>query len=217
MLEVFFKYVDNFPLYNYITLIAFVAILMMQPVKTTKLPFLVVFLFVINFTELFLIYYWIDRTGNNVIIYNLFSTFCVCYYLMVYLHHFYNRPWIKYIYFVSGIWFIFSIWSIYDNFNKLVINALSYNLGLLIVIGLIIKYFYDIIYIEEYRSIKRDPLFYLSLGISLFYVSSFPILNFMNVVILSEGTLSIFATLLKIGNVFLSLGYLGAVLCYKKI
>jgi hypothetical protein len=217
MLDAIFKYVDNFAIYKYIILIAFVAVLMMQPVKTTKLPSLVVFLLIINFTELFLTYYWIEMYGNNVIIYNLFSTLCVCYYLMVYLYHFHNRPWIKYLYLVSGIWFVFSIWMIYDNFNKMVINALSYNLGLMIVIGLIIKYFYDIIYIEEYRSIGRDPLFYFSLGISLFYVSSFPILNFMNVVILSEGTMSIFATLLKIGNVFLSLGYLGAVLCYKKI
>jgi hypothetical protein len=217
MLEVFIKHFGHFALYNYISLIAFVVILVMQPVKTTKLPFLVVFLFIVNFTELFLIDYWKMKYGNNVIIYNMFSTLCVCYYLMAYLYHFYTRPWIKYLYLVSGIWFIFSIWTIYVNFYKLVVGALSYNLGLLIVIGLIIKYFYDIIYIEEYRSIGRDPLFYFSLGISLFYVSSFPILNFMNVVILSEGTMSIFATLLQIGNVFLSLGYLGAVLCYKKI
>lgn len=217
MLEVLIEYTYNFELYNYINLLAFVALLILQPVKASKIPFLVVFLFIVNFTELFLIDYWSSKFGSNVLIYNIFSIFCVCFYFLVYIHHFKHLPWIKYIQLLIVIWFSFSIWLIYYNFNKLVINALSYNLGLLIVIGLIIKYFYDIIYIEEYRSIRKDPLFYFSLGISIFYVSSFPILNFMNVLILSDEAVAIFAQLLKIGNVFLSLGYLGAVLCFKKI
>ena len=93
---------------------------------------------------------------------------------------------------------------------------LPYYLGMGLVVSLIFKYFYNILYIDEYRSVKNEPLFYFSLGLLLFSFTTFPILAFIDVLILNEQGQSTATKILQYGNVFISAGYLGVVLCTKK-
>jgi hypothetical protein len=93
---------------------------------------------------------------------------------------------------------------------------LPYYLGFGLIIPLIFKYFYNMLYIDKYRSVKNEPLFYFSLGLLLFSFTTFPILVFLDVLILHEIGRSTVSTILQYGNVFISAGYLAAVLCTKK-
>jgi len=95
------------------------------------------------------------------------------------------------------------------------IDFLSYTLGFLILIPLMIRYLYEVIYIRPYYNLLTDPYIYLIFGLLIFYTSSFPILSFMNILITDNPNRGIFIKLLNYGNIFLSLAYLGAALCSK--
>ncbi len=68
---------------------------------------------------------------------------------------------------------------------------------------------------HEIEAWDRQELF-VGLGILLFYVSSFPLLVFYNLLIGNQDAKLAYNLLLKAGNVFLSLGYLASVLCLKR-
>lgn len=209
-------YITEMIPFNYICLIALCIAVWYHFQGKNSLPYLTLFLFIVNFTEIFLIMFWIKQFNSNVLIYNIYSIFCVSYYLFVYFDHFKKKSWIKGVITVSLLWFVYACWLVYYKFYEMAVVTTSYNLGMILVICLGLKYFYDLIYVDKYRSILREPLFYFSLGILLFYVSSFPILNFINFFIVDDTAMMTYVKLLQIGNIFLSLGYLGAAICSKK-
>lgn len=202
--------------FNYICLIAFIVALYFHFQGKKSLPHLLLFLFVVNFIEIFLIMFWIKQYKSNVLIYNIYSIFCVCYYLYVYFHHFWEKSWAKRFIILAIVWFVYALILFIYNLNELKVNTSSYNIGMIMVMVLVLKYFYDLIYVDKYRSIVKEPLFYFSLGLLIFYVSSFPLLNFINFFVVEDTAMLTYVKLLQIGNVFLALGYLGAAIWSKK-
>ncbi|MBP6235663.1 MAG: hypothetical protein KA270_09915 [Saprospiraceae bacterium] len=209
-------YIKEMIPFNYICLIALCIAVWYHFQRKRNLPHLLLFLIIVNFIEIFLIMYWTKQYKSNVLIYNIYSIFCVCYYLYIYFHHFWEKTWTKKFIFLSIFWFIFAVSLFVHNFNVPTVNTSSYNIGMIMVIGLVLKYYYDLIYVDNYRSIAKEPLFYFSLGLLIFYVSSFPLLNFVNFFVVEDTAMITYVKLLQIGNIFLSLGYLGAALCSKK-
>jgi hypothetical protein len=199
-------YITEMIPFNYICLIALCIAVWYHFQGKSSLPHLLLFLIIVNFIEIFLIMYWTKQYKSNVLIYNIYSIFCVCYYLYVYFHHFSEKTWTKKLIFLSIFWFIFAVGLFVHNFNVPTVNTSSYNIGKIMVIGLVLNY----------RSIAKEPLFYFSLGLLIFYVSSFPLLNFVNFFVVEDTAMLTYVKLLQIGNIFLSLGYLGAALCSKK-
>lgn len=88
---------------------------------------------------------------------------------------------------------------------------------MLIVIALTIHYLKTKLLSEQHWPVLHDPLCYFSAGILVYYTSSFPIITFANILITDNGANSAFSVLLLIGNIFLSLGYFGAVICTKEV
>ncbi|MBL7819601.1 MAG: hypothetical protein JNL65_03230 [Saprospiraceae bacterium] len=79
---------------------------------------------------------------------------------------------------------------------------------------LIVKYYYSLLLSEVPVSLFSLPLFWLSIGILLFFTASFPILAYLNIIIDSNSMLTEpLYDLVGIGNIFLSLSYLMVVLC----
>lgn len=181
--------------------------------KTKKFSLVVGFILVIAILELFVARYFMIHYKNNYLIYTIISYLSVLFYLL------YFRIDIKHIkmfraYLVLFVfWQIFTIWNLVwgDGRNNANVNA--YNLGMIISVFLVIRWFYKKLYIDDYEQLFYKPMLYVGFGILLFYTCSFPILSSINTLVISEKYNMIYANLLQIGNIFLSLGYLGAILC----
>ena len=117
---------------------------------------------------------------------------------------------------LAFIYILLFIFRVDFDVKSLKLEKFTYLVGITFVILLIIKYFYDILYVDHYRSIAKDSLFYFSLGIFLFYVSCFPTIVSFEKISQTDFFSQLLVKLLHIGNIFLSLGYLGAVLCMTK-
>lgn len=84
--------------------------------------------------------------------------------------------------------------------------------------------FIIVIFLFKYKDKLADQLIvtwdrqelFVGLGIILFYVSSFPLLVFYNLLIGNQDVKLAYNFLLKLGNLFLSLGYIASVVCLKK-
>lgn len=180
------------------------------------LPFFVWFMLMLVFLESFLKSFWAIKFKTNVIILNITGFYTLIYYFYVYYNYFKLKKVKNYIPVLVVIYLIIAIFESDFDIKTLQFNTISYLFGLTIVIGLILKYFYDILYVDEYRSITGEALFYFSLGILIFYVSCFPTLVNYTKIFQKEITSNLFSILINLGNIFLSLGYLGAALCMKK-
>jgi len=94
------------------------------------------------------------------------------------------------------------------------VNNFSYLLGMSVLTVLIIKYYYNLLTNDSSKSLFGLPLFWLSIGIVIFFTASFPILAYLNIIIDSNSLLTDpLYDLVGIGNIFLSLSYLMVVLC----
>lgn len=164
--------------------------------------------------EVFITYYEALYYKSNARSFNLFAILCCTYYIYVYLQYFREKPWVNKIRWVAGVW-LASAFAIYlITFNSQQVIFKTYLSGLFIAGGLAVTYFYDLLHKRE-MAIFTKPLTYFSLGIILFLTSSFPILAFIDVLIVEQAQQA-YSSILRIGNIFLSLGYLGTALCLNK-
>lgn len=158
--------------------------------------------------------------GYNTFIYNVYFVFAISYYIFIFRKEIFNLN-------ISNrrineliVFWIICVVSFlyYHDFNRL--NAIAYNLGMLIVIFLILRYFYLMVIGENYTSLLTLPHFWLACGILLFYSSAFPVLSFTNILILNDRALAkAFQKWVQYGNLFIALSYNLVSLCYyfKKV
>lgn len=175
------------------------------------LPFMVMVVFV----EVWFADWYYARYDNQFPVMNPYAKLCIYYYLFVFYRYFKDRSW------GLGLkWLIiaFAILTMTYNFffhDQTQIDYMSYNLGYLILFPLMFRYLYEVIYKRPYYNVFHDPYLYFIFGLMLFYTSGFPILGFINILITDNPYYTIYTKLLNLGNIFLSLAYLGAVLCSK--
>ncbi len=152
--------------------------------------------------------------GHNTFIYNVYFVYAISYYIFIFnieickFHKSKKRTndlvlfWI-----LCVLSFLY-----YRDFDK--INSIAYNLGMLIVIFLIFKYFYILLMGETYKALVNIPHFWLASGILLFYSSAFPSLCFTNILILHDIELARAAQKwVQYGNLFIAISYNLVSLC----
>jgi hypothetical protein len=208
------KYFSYITPYNYIALIALFVGLFNLYKRKKSLPYFIGFLFVVNFVEIFLNYYLSKRFDTSERMYSYFSFFCSLYYVLTYYFYFKKKKWAFILKVVILTWTIVSILIL--AFSQELLELKPYYSGMLFTVILILTYFYHLIYLEKFRSLKSEAIFYLSLGILLFTFTTFPILAFYDKVVMDLSFNDYAMKLMLYGNIFLSLGYLGVVLCAKK-
>ena len=197
--------------YQYILLLAFICSLWLS--KENRVPYLLVFLAIAVFFELVLgkmMKYYYD---TNILTTNLYSIICVYYYLFLFTQGMTK----KWFWVLMSIYTLAMLLSAYSQ-GFTVIMSIAYNSGMIIVMASIFKYLHDLIIRYHYRPLHKIPLFWMALGILLFYSASFPILNFLNRFIVADYNYAgKMIDMLSMSSIFLSLGYFGAVICQKNI
>jgi len=161
--------------------------------------------------EVFVSYYLIVRYQNNNMLINYFSFACAGFYLYLYHEYFSKMSWARYLRIIIWVWAFAScgllLWAGHSAMNY------PYNAGMIMTAVLIFLYFYRVLYVEPYRDLSKEGLFYLSLGLILFFLTSFTIMVFYDYLIMNQYMPRLYLKVLQSVNLFIWLGYLGLILC----
>lgn len=166
--------------------------------------------------EVFIAKWYITKEGTNKIPYCYFALSCAIIYLLTYRIK--NKISRSNEFILLGIIVILTI-CIYLFFGDNQFIFLSKVYLLLVSIATIfgVRYLYLKLKQEfDYNNFVYDPYLYFTFGLLIFYTTSFPLLLFLETLIASGELLKTYSSILKIGNIFLSLGYLGAAICIRK-
>jgi len=182
--------------------------------RKSTLPYFLPFLIFCFICEVPVNHYFGIKYQNNGKLISYYSFSCALFYLFQYYHHFSHKIWKSYLLSSIIIYIIFSIYILTTTQKDF--EILPYLIGMGLTSILIFKYFYDIVYIDAYRSIRYEPLFYLSLGLITFIFTTYPIMLFFGELVMDQKKDESYTLIIRFGNIFISLAYLGVVLCSKK-
>ena len=206
--------IHHIKIYQFILIIALFFAIYRKEWKKDSLPFFFIFLIIVNIVENILGPIAAAYYKSNFFVYNLFIIITVQYYCFLFYSHFKKYSWANKIIYISLFLCLFSLLNYFFIQGMHVINTLSYNISMIFVIILILIYFNDLIRNVGDNNLFYKPLFLLSIGILLFYTASFPYLVFLNKIAqLGTGLDRQLYSLVKIGNIFLSLSYIAVLLC----
>ncbi len=146
---------------------------------------------------------------TNIVCLNIYVVLCVLFYLFSF-----NKGVKKQYLYILIIIFCFGV--IYDINSDGIGKILNvgYTIGMILVIVSIFNYLYFLVIKNNYISLIKIPLFWMGVGILLFYCSLFPLILFANRLQAFDFQLSIrLFNIVSIGNIFLALGYLVTIAC----
>ncbi|MGB5026793.1 MAG: hypothetical protein WBO44_15675 [Saprospiraceae bacterium] len=200
--------------YKLILIVSFIFSLLLKKNCNSSIKYFELFLGISLILDAFIGSLFIYLEIQNAWIYNILILIQVPYFLYLFLSYFKGSS--DYILFKRIIWgvVILSIINFLFIQGPTHVNNFSYLLGMSVLCILIVKYYYSLLLSEVSVSLFRLPLFWLSIGILLFFTASFPILAYLNIIIDSNSMLTEpLYDLVGIGNIFLSLSYLMVILC----
>ncbi len=183
--------------------------------RTLSPVFFFAFILYVTFFEVGVLIYLKYSKHNNRDAYNFFAITCIIYYLYVYYHYFKEQNFSKLIKWILILYSMTSFIHLYIINGKNQITSYLYLIGMSIVAVFCLRYIKEFI-IRSNNNIFYDGTFYFSFGIVIFFTTSFPLIVFFDMLITHGDAMKAYSDLLKAGNIFLSLGYLGAALCIKK-
>lgn len=176
----------------------------------STIPYIRAFVITVAALEVYGIGYLSSLIGSNFAVINLYAFGCCTYYIFVYLHYFRSHKHYKFLRWLSGVWVVAAGIYLILHINYGGYLTLPYLIGLSIAVGCVVLYFDDVLKHRSDTNIFRDPYFYFSLGIVVFYVSGFPYLVFLDR-LLDTKLQAPLLQLIGIGNIFLALGYVGGI------
>lgn len=203
------------PLYQFIHIVTFALTAWFAYKGRSPFPLFLPFLAMVVIEEVWLADWYLAKYETMYPVANPYAKLCMYYYLFVFYWYFKDRSWASWLKWLIIAFAIVTMTYDLRYHDHTQIDYLSYNLGFLILFPLMFRYLYEVIYVRPYYNVFHDPYFYFIFGLMLFYTSSFPILGFINILITYNSEYSIYKQLLDLGNIFLSLAYLGAALCSK--
>ena len=203
-------------IYKWIIIISTILSVLPKNGKWIKYDY-VIFIFMVFFCELIFTHYarpyiW----PTNYPAYNIYTIVVCVGYMYFFLNSFREHRYFYAALAICLIWLITSVYFFFEDFDPMKVNIRAYHIGLLLSACLAFWYVYDLIFIQPFKNIFQQPLFYLALGIILFYFSAFLILNFIHLMVANENASTAIKEILQKGNIILSLGYLGMAICMRK-
>ncbi len=177
------------------------------------MPYYLFFISTIFFFEIILDNWIFVGNKSNYGLVNISSKICAYYYLFIFWYSFKNRNWGKWVGYIFVTYVILSILYYTCWGSDKILDTVSYNVGILLTLPLVLLYLYEVIHKKVYYNVFKDAYFYFAFGILFFYTSAFPMIGFLNVLVTNNAQFQAYIDLLNAGNIFLNLAYLGAALC----
>jgi len=169
-----FNSVFQYILMSFYGIAALTAILFYDKYKHTVLKYFVwilIYTFLNEFSAKY-VYYWLE---TNVVMYNVYNTIFFLYFFYVFYNFVKNKTYKKWILYSAVLFLAVTVVSV------IVVNAYfnnlmtSYITGACLIIFCIILYYIEILSDSRVLYIKEDLLFWISVGLLLFYVGYIPI------------------------------------------
>jgi len=153
----------------------------------------------------------------NLLLYNFFSIFWICYYLFMISLMIQSLTVKKLIRVAIAIYFIivFSKLVFIDKLQPLTFNTVPHSLGFLIIVIFSIYYFYELFRTPKYVNLTNNPAFWICTGLLFFCSCGFPLWGFINVWAKMPLVIKSLAAIIVILNLFLYSLFTIAFLCIK--
>ncbi|WP_432411159.1 hypothetical protein [Rasiella sp. SM2506] len=116
-----------------------------------------------------------EKFYTNVVQYNLYNMIFFLYFYFVFYKNAQRKQYKKYIAFASVCFVLASIINLFYESFLYDPQLLAYIVGACVLIFCIILYFIEILFTPQILIVKRDLLFWVSIGLLLFYVGYIPI------------------------------------------
>ena len=189
-------------------------ILVYNKVKGIKtLPLLFEFILVLNILDVltycFAVWYRYNFNVNHIR-----SILSLSYFIFQYVYYFWNKKWRRILWIVVSLWFLYSCIDVSRQIMERSLDSGYLVAGLVIIIFLILLYFYDILYVAEYRNVLQESLFYFSLGCLLFSCN-FTIFVFIDLLTMTK-ILNFVQVLHIMGHILFNIFLIRAALCRQK-
>ena len=141
----------------------------------------------------------------NIILYNYFSMFWMCYYLFTISLMISSIKVKKIIWVTSTIYFIlvFSKFTFIDKLNPTKWNTVPHSLGFLIIVIFCVYFFYELFKMPKYVNLKTNPAFWICSGLLFFCSCGFPLWGFWNFWVKMPFMVKNFTAIILVLNIFL--------------
>ena len=162
-------------------------------------------------------YYMMSMRKPNIFIYNFFSTFEICFYLLIISHIISNRRVRKITRVTIGVYALLAISNILFIQKIMTFHTITYSLGCLLVVIFCIYYFYELFRLPKSGKLVNNPAFWICSGLLFFYCCGFPLfaaINFWSAGI-SRPVLYSLGKIVIILNIFLYSLFIIAFLCAR--
>jgi hypothetical protein len=212
------KFLQQLPIYIYAILISFLASLLVLRQKNfpRSLKIFPIFLLVTLIVELDSVFL-INKVGNNIAVYNIFSIIEFEFYLYIIRKIIINKRVKKVISYTMVIFPLLCLYNIFVINDIYHFHVATFSLGCLIIVIYAIYYFYELFANPSAVDLKKEPAFWIITGLLFFYTCTFPIYGLANFISgLSVIARNIGAVLVIINVILYSL-FTVAFLCKIKI
>ncbi len=203
------------PIYFYFIVLSFIASLFAFSDKKNKyLRLFPPFLFITICAEFFASY--INHIGkHNVYIYNFFSVFEFCFYLVLMSFIIRNRTVKKICLVTSGLYALISVGNIIFFQGIRTFHTISFSFGCLLIVAVCFYYFFELFRSPRSVRLAIDPAFWICSGLLFFYCCGFPLYAFINFWARFIWIAKNFQTIVTILNIFLYSLFTIAFLCNR--
>lgn len=156
------------------------------------------------------------KTGNNIPLYNFFSTFEFCFYLWIISVVIDDRRWKKGIRISIPVYTLIALVNIFFIQKIKTFHTITYAFGCLLIVLFCIYYFFELFRIPKSEKILTNPAFWICSGLLFFYCCGFPLYGLINSWnSISKLVLYNFAKIVTILNFFLYSLFMIAFLCIR--
>jgi len=205
------RFLNFLTLYNFIGFICIAVGVCRYSTGNKWVRLFLAFVIFCIFTEVFLNFYLITKYNSSDAMYSVYSFLCPAFYLYVFYRFFENKSWADFLKYAIVTWAFFSLVVLV--LSKKSFEPFPYYTGMVFTVIMTFVYFYQLLYVDSYREVIKEGMFYFSLGLMLFFFTSFTTFVFFNELIMNENMPRFYLSLLQYGNLFLWFGYLGVLLC----
>ncbi|MFY7844033.1 hypothetical protein [Chryseobacterium gambrini] len=162
----------------------------------------------------------IGKWGENFIDYskpNFYNYFVIpvefIFFYWIYAAKSFGKP--KLFYAISALYLISLIFG--DIFStKKIIMSLSYTFGCLILMGLVIMEYYKQINSSNILNFSKNPMFYINLGVTLFYIGTLPFWTFFAYIIVYREIYHIYFSYFLLSGIVMYLLFSISFICGKQ-
>jgi hypothetical protein len=151
----------------------------------------------------------------NVSLYNFFTTFEFCFYLLIISLVIINSAAKKIIRAIILLYAVTAIVNIFFIQKMQTFHTVTYALGCLLVVGACIYYFLELFRLPKSVKLVNNPAFWICSGLLFFYCCSFPLYGLINYWINIKLIIRNFENIVTILNIFLYSLFTIAFLCIR--